>query len=92
MVLNWKTTPDEARLIQKIVNRASNYTVVNKLELSMDITAVHKNSVPLKLNELLEAPDFDFTHDVFGIQRYIDRATGKLDRFLPRFADTSKLD
>ncbi len=53
----------------------------------MDITAAHRNGCPLKLDELLKAEDFDFAHDVFGIRRYINRKTGKLENcFLPRFS------
>lgn len=57
------------------------------LTLLMDLTAVHANGCPLRLNDLLEAPDADFVHDVFGIISKIDRDTGRLtDCFLPRFA------
>lgn len=53
----------------------------------MDITATHANGCPLKLAELLAADDFNFSHDVAGIYRHLDRTTGKLlDCFLPRFA------
>lgn len=53
----------------------------------MDITAVHANGNPLKLAELLATDDFNFTHDVFGITRHIDRETGKLGGcFVPRFS------
>lgn len=53
----------------------------------MDITACHVNGTPLRLEELLVAPDFDFAHDVFGIRRHIDRKTGALGgSFLPRYA------
>lgn len=53
----------------------------------MDIIATHANGCPLRLEELLTAERFDFSHDVFGIRRHIDRQTGKLqDCFLPRYA------
>jgi len=52
----------------------------------MDIEACHAGC-PLKLDALLAADDFNFSHDVMGIRRHLDRETGKLeDHFLPRFA------
>lgn len=43
---------------------------------------------PLRLDALLSAPDFDFAHDVFGILRHIDRATGELGNcFVPRASE-----
>lgn len=55
--------------------------------LVMDIEACHCNGNPLRLEELLMADDGDFGHDVFGIQRYIDRRTGKLtDCFVLRYS------
>ena len=36
--------------------------------------------------ELAEADDFNLAHDVFGIHRHIDEATGELrDCFVPRY-------
>lgn len=56
-------------------------------DIQMDIIATHANGCPLDLDRLAAADDFNFAHDVFGIERHIDRATGKLTRcFLPRFA------
>lgn len=52
----------------------------------MDITAYHCNGNPLMLKELLDADDFNFAHDVFGIRRNLDRNTGKLLNFFsPRY-------
>jgi hypothetical protein len=58
-----------------------------RMNMVMDIEAAHSNGCPLKLNELLAAEDFDFTHDVWGIMRHIDRDSGTLrDCFVPRYA------
>jgi hypothetical protein len=58
----------------------------DRITLTMDLTAVHLNT-PLDLQALLEADQFDFAHDVAGIQRHINRNTGKLGGcFLPRSA------
>lgn len=87
-MINWKATREDHETIIAIVRRARSMPgCVDALELNMDITAAHLNGCPLKLKELLSAPDFDFAHDVFGIQRHIDRRTGKLGNFfLPRYA------
>lgn len=60
---------------------------VERLPLFMDITACHRSGCPLDLEALAGAPEADFVHDIAGIQRHIDRRTGRLgDCFLPRFA------
>lgn len=57
------------------------------MDADMDITACHVNGNPLKLDALLNADEFNFAHDVFGIRRHIDRTTGELqDCFSPRFS------
>jgi hypothetical protein len=53
--------------------------------LTMDLSACHANGCPVNLARLLDADDANFGHDVLGIQRHIDRRTGKLRRkFAPR--------
>lgn len=53
----------------------------------MDLIATHKNGCPLDLEGLLTASDHDFGHDVFGINRFLNRETGELkSAFLPRYA------
>lgn len=85
-------TKDEARTILKIAHRAAVMAISADvyyplLDADMDITAVHVNACPLKLDELLAADDFNFAHDVFGIRRHLDRETGELGGcFVPRFA------
>ena len=59
------------------------YTVTDAL---MDIGATHA-TCPLRLEEFRDADDFNFSHDVFGIRRHLNRQTGRLENcFLPRFA------
>lgn len=91
-MINWKTTKSDYALIKKIANRA--LTEIPALakdwyeqDIEMDITACHMNGCPLKLADLLKADGFNFMHDILGINRHINRKTGKLDNhFLPRFA------
>lgn len=93
MTINWDVGPDDHTLIVAIAERATELHRLQRRpapklhELVMDLTAVHANGCPLRLDELLEAPDGDFMHDVTGIRRHIDRDTGKLtDCFLPRYS------
>ena len=92
MAINFDVTKEEAKFIQAIALRAGNevfngWTTQTTLDTEMDITTVHANGCPLKLEELLMAKPFDFAHDVGGIRKYLDRNTGLLrDCFLPRFA------
>lgn len=89
---SFHTSRFEHELINKIANRAvalaMEYgTTYEKMTATMDVTACHANGCELELQKLLDAPEFDFAHDVFGIRRHIDRRTGKLgDCFLPRSA------
>src|SRR6185436_16467195 len=89
---SFKTSRFEHDLINKIANRAVVLAVkfevpYEKMEATMDITACHANGCELDLNKLLAAPEPDFSHDVFGIRRHIDRRTGKIGGcFLPRCA------
>jgi hypothetical protein len=92
---------EEHDLIAQIVNRAEkmnllgnrnddNYAhvlVIATETLSMSLTAAHCNGCPIDFARLLDADDFNFTHDVVGIDRNCCRKTGQLlNFFLPRFA------
>ena len=92
MGINWNVSDVEMALLDMIADRAVEMAKKHgkqyrKSDALMDIVACHANGCPLKLTELLGADDFNFAHDVFGINRHIDRSTGKIeDGFLPRFA------
>jgi hypothetical protein len=78
----------DAAKIAKIVKRAVNLTTGSRipysaLEATEDLTAVH-SVTPLDLSRLLEATEQQFIADVFGIRRYIDRKTGRLNGFRPQ--------
>jgi hypothetical protein len=78
-------TMHDSRLIQEIANRAVNELPYDRFEITMDIEAVHEVT-PLDLERFLNANFMDFLHDIVGIHRHIDRATGELrDCFSPRF-------
>jgi hypothetical protein len=91
-MISFTVTKDELDQIQRIVARGqelakrhgAEYSVMN---MSMDITATHANGTPLDLGGLANADDHNFSHDLFGIARHINRETGKLEGcFVPRFA------
>lgn len=91
-VLNMNVSKEDRAIIYKIAVRGVNlakeagYTR-DLLTMEMDIIACHLNGNPLDLEGLLDAENGDFGHDVFGIQRHIDRRTGELqDCFVPRMS------
>lgn len=96
MSIKFRATKSEKAIIAVIAARAvfAAYrvgVVYDIVTASMDITAVHSNGCRLRLQELLDADDFNFAHDVFGIKRHLDRTTGKLqDCFVPRYTDKEK--
>ncbi len=56
-----------------------------RLHLRMDLVATHANGNPMDFAKLNAADDFTFGHDIRGIDRHIDRRTGKLlHHFIPR--------
>ena len=96
-MIDWKTTDAELALITAIAERAVElsadfYTPLVKLDVEMDVTATHLNGCPLRLEDFLAADNFNFGHDIFGIQDHLDRETGELDgRFSPRFTNVAAM-
>ena len=89
-MIDWNTTKEERLIIFQISSRAVSLIGADLLTTTMDIVAVHLNGCPLDLNELAAADDFSFIHDIEGIARHLDRATGRLQNcFVPRFARES---
>ena len=91
-MITWTKDKDTLELEGQIARRATNMSAraggnYPILDATMDIDACHNNGCPLKLQELLDADDFNFAHDVFGIRGNIDRTTGELlNCFVPRYA------
>lgn len=88
-MISFKVTKEELAIIHKIAARA--YLMDKKkrarINWEMDLKACHANGTPLDLEKLLNADDFNFAHDVYGIARHICHRTGELlDCFLPRCA------
>lgn len=91
-MIKWTTSTDEMEIESKIARRAVTMARQMKIkytlmDCTMDLDACHNNGCPLKLQELLDADDTNFAHDVFGIRNNISRYSGKLENcFLPRYA------
>lgn len=93
-MIKWSNSKSDIKKIAKLAARAvemakksgnDNYSFQTAV---MDLEACHCNGMPLDLDKLASADDFNFAHDVFGIARHIDRETGKIgDCFVPRCAD-----
>lgn len=85
-------TKKEMKFIERIVERALKLAEdlefsCNKATLLMDIEACHCNGTKLDLKKLMSFDNSNFSHDVFGIRKHLDRNTGKLrDCFRPRCA------
>jgi hypothetical protein len=93
--ISFTVTNTEFDLIQKIADRAMAMQKESRhprdrrsrQDFVMDVTATHANGNPLRLADMLAADDFNFAHDVFGIERHLDRETAELrDFFSPRFS------
>ncbi len=86
-MIKFNATKKESLLIQRIVERDEKLLQLDRLEITMDLTAVHLNGCPLQLQEMLDGSDFDLVHDIDGIHNRLDRSTGKLTQcFLPRYS------
>ena len=75
-------------LFSKIAERAQKMGIAQFDHISqiMDLEVAH-NQFHLRLEEFLNADDFNFAHDFCGIQQHIDRKNRVVgDFFIPRFA------
>ena len=94
MSADFMASPEEFALIATIAARYEALCVKHgrkelavRTSLLMDIEAAHCNGNPLRLDELLVAPDGGFLHDIDGIIINLNRESGKLgNHFLPRYS------
>ena len=87
-----KLTKTDYELIDKIVDRAQSFGLYegNRITAHIDIVNAAKH-FNMRLEEWLNADDFNFIHDIVGIYKAIDRSKYPVDFsndswFLPRFA------
>lgn len=79
---------EEYLKIAKIAERAEKMEALafDRLSLIMDLQNVHEK-VGLRLDELLNADEFNFLHDIVGIQNNMNRETCELENcFSPRYS------
>jgi hypothetical protein len=83
-MVNFTADLDTCMVIEKIVTRAG-YNGQSRMTLSMDLDAANSNGCPMDFEKLFSFDDFNFWHDIHGIQRNINRTTGKVENcFSPR--------
>jgi hypothetical protein len=91
-ITNWEISREDFNLAVEIAKRAKHELVGypdSQRTILMDLNAAHANGCPLDFAGLLAAPLQDFSHDIYGIRKAINRNTGKLDEdpgFMPRYA------
>lgn len=85
-------TKNDYELINKIVDRAQNLGLYedNRVTAYLDVQNATKH-FNMRLEEWLNADDFNFLHDIIGIYKAINRIAHPVDFsndpwFLPRFA------
>ena len=80
-------TTEQLALTMEIVNRSEKLGLMqgDKLTALIDLEKATER-FNLRLADMLNADDFNFSHDFVQIQNDINRATGEFSgRFLPRF-------
>lgn len=89
--VSFRISKADAALVRVIARRARELHLAHKVDrdltdIIMDLTATHANGCPMDFARLAAADNFNLMHDVGGIARHLDRATGKLgNHFSPRF-------
>ena len=84
----------DIKLLRAIAERASRFyaSVGVKVKpefIMVELRVVHDEIVPLRLDDLLNADDSNFVHDVAGIHQHLDLGNCRLnDFFHPRYAAT----
>lgn len=78
--------PEQVDLIRQCANRAvalyaKHGVNIDRTETEMDLSATNANGCRLDFKKLRDADDFNFMHDITGINRHLDRETGKLGGF-----------
>lgn len=96
MIENWRIAPRDYELLNEVVDRAIKELPRypdSAATLLMDLNACHSNGCPLDFAGLLNADRYEFSHDIYGIRKAIDRNTGKLteDCFMPRYALSNRV-
>ena len=75
-------------IIGKIADRTITINpAYDKTTVMMDLLVLYETGVEMRWEEFLNAPVFDFMHDINGINQHLNRDTYKLENcFWPRYA------
>lgn len=88
MAISFKATPEDFRIIEKIAARAAKEIKLkgaSEMHWMMNVAAAHANGCQIDLEKLLNFDSFNFLHDMLGIERHLNKDTGKLENFfIPR--------
>ncbi len=85
------------KIIGKIADRAVNVYAaqgvkVDRTDILLDLTAFHFPAKRLRLQDLLDADEFNLMHDIGGINKNLNRETFELEGgFTPRFSARSHM-
>ena len=81
----------DMQFISRIASRA--FDLAQQFDAPRDMSGMMLDLIyghaccPIDLQALLDADDSNFAHDVFGIERHINRQTRQIEGcFVPRFA------
>ena len=91
-MINWNCPRYDEKLVAKIVERAkTTIEGIKPRRLAMDLIATHLNGCKLNLEDLLLASQGLFQYDVLGIDKNINRRTGKIENDFKVHHKKSKL-
>lgn len=84
--LSFSVSPEDRDLINKISIRAVSSGIhTDRIDCIMDLSCAQANGANMDFERLLSFDDFNFSHDISGVNRCLDHDTGKLmHNFLPR--------
>lgn len=84
---NMSASLEETKKISKISALAvKENPKLDHLDTMMYLTACHLNGTPLDLDRMITSDVFNLMHDVYGINRHLNRSNGKIEEgFLPRY-------
>lgn len=87
-MIDFKLSKKDMDFVKRVANRAvTELGIEDKQGIMMDFTACHKYGCKIDFDKLLSFDNFNFAHDVYGINRNLCHKTGKLlNCFLPRSA------
>lgn len=91
-MIDWdELTKENAEIAAKIARRAVEINPeIDQLTIQMDISAASIQN-DFDFERLLEFDEFNFMHDVIGINKHLNRDTGEITQgFLPRCGKREK--